>query len=147
MPGFFQEVKPFFNSLDENGDGVLQESEIVMMLRDQGMGEAKAKRAARSMMIDFDVDGNGVLSLDEFAAISPMKQLSVDSNLVEKTFSEMDKDGNGYITLNELQAYVEKHPQLKAVAASKQILEDVDLDDDGKISRDEYYVAMHLQNS
>ncbi|XP_057420362.1 polcalcin Cyn d 7-like [Lotus japonicus] len=59
----------------------------------------------------FDVNGDGKISLAEFA--DALKVLGLTSQEeVQRRMAEIDKDGDGYITLEELVEFDSAHPNL-----------------------------------
>jgi len=59
----------------------------------------------------FDVNGDGKISLTEFA--DALKVLGLTSQEeVQRRMAEIDKDGDGSITLEELVEFQSKHPNL-----------------------------------
>ncbi|KAL5054813.1 hypothetical protein RYX36_035495 [Vicia faba] len=59
----------------------------------------------------FDVNGDGKISLAEFA--DALKVLGLTSqDEVQRRMSEIDKDGDGFITLDELAEFQRSHPNL-----------------------------------
>ncbi|RHN42332.1 putative guanylate cyclase activating protein [Medicago truncatula] len=59
----------------------------------------------------FDVNGDGKISLTEFA--DALKVLGLTSQEeVQRRMSEIDKDGDGFITLEELVEFQSTHPNL-----------------------------------
>ena len=59
----------------------------------------------------FDVNGDGNISLSEFA--DALKVLGLPSQEeVERRMAEIDKDGDGHITLNELIEFHTANPSL-----------------------------------
>ncbi|XP_058735625.1 polcalcin Cyn d 7-like [Vicia villosa] len=59
----------------------------------------------------FDVNGDGKISLTEFA--DALKVLGLTSqDEVQRRMAEIDKDGDGFITLEELAEFQSSHPNL-----------------------------------
>jgi Ca2+-binding EF-hand superfamily protein len=53
------------------------------------------------------------------------------------TFSSMDKNGDGYIDPTELQAFMASHGAVAKSGLVAQMLKSLDIDADGRISRNE----------
>lgn len=57
-----------FKSLDENGDGQLQQSELIAFLNTLGYVPTNAEVEADKIFARWDSDGDGTISFDEFVA-------------------------------------------------------------------------------
>lgn len=75
---------PVYRSFDADGDGKVTATEL-----ETGIAALHAKH---------DVDGNGTLSSDEFAALFA----EVTSSMAERPFAMLDADGDGQITGEEM---------------------------------------------
>ena len=63
-----QQMFKVFQSLDENGDGLLQPNELVAFLKTLGYQPANADAEADKILAQWDSDGDGTISFDEFVA-------------------------------------------------------------------------------
>ena len=89
-----------------------------------GVGALRAMLAQRWMRVvdllrDWDEDGNGTVSLREFAKALPVIGLKVSAETVQALFTEFDADGSGEVDMNELNrklrigAAIELDPELQ----------------------------------
>ncbi|KAF4356185.1 hypothetical protein G4B88_015374 [Cannabis sativa] len=96
------------------------------------------------MLIDAaDADGTGTLNCEEFVTVSVhLKKISNEENL-SQAFSYFDKNESGFIEFDELKEALLDH---KLDFANDQVIHDilfdVDLDKDGRISYDEFKAMM-----
>ncbi|POO03431.1 Serine/threonine protein kinase [Trema orientale] len=96
------------------------------------------------MLIDAaDVDGSGTLDCEEFVTVSVhLKKIGNDENLCQ-AFSHFDKNQSGYIEFDELkEALLDGKLDSNNDQVIHDILFDVDLDKDGRISYDEFKAMM-----
>lgn len=56
------------------------------------------------MMKSIDVDGNGTIDYNEFAAATMQLSRLEQDELIERAFRQLDKDGSGTISTEELSA-------------------------------------------
>jgi len=80
--------RPTFQEIDKNSDGVLAKEEV--------RGRLLANFA------DFDTDGNGTLSAEEFAAVRMAKQGRAGKGYYCPVFQEIDKNSDGILTKEEV---------------------------------------------
>lgn len=131
------EVRRHFNRLDNDGNGVLDAEELEILLQDMGFALSRLKIESLKMMKAADVDGDGVISFDEFKRVWHRKLLSQHEQYVHRVFAVFDDNGDGYIDARELQGVV--GDSLDDVLA---MIKEVDDDDDGRISFEEFQKAM-----
>jgi calcium-binding protein CML len=63
-----EQMREVFKSLDENGDGLLQPAELTSFLESLGYLPANADAETRKILEQWDSDGDGTISFDEFVA-------------------------------------------------------------------------------
>lgn len=67
-----EKIKKLFDSYDENKNGVLEKEELVNGLKElicdlgDSLSEEKVDEIAEEAIINFDLDGNGKIDLQEF---------------------------------------------------------------------------------
>lgn len=140
-------LQEMFNEWDVNRDGVLTQEELVKMTEKFGYDKLQAVEVARALVKEFDLDKDGVIDLDEFAAIGTRGMLALNGDFVNELFDYIDKDGNGYCTVEELELYFHERPDFRLEMDVMIILEEADVNKDGQISREEFLTAMQIINS
>lgn len=71
-------VLAYFNSVDENGDGLISQSEYAAALRRAGASNA-TDAAGASVIAKYDTDGDGHLSYAEFSVLAADLQHKLDA--------------------------------------------------------------------
>jgi len=136
-----KKIKEQFKKLDVNGDGSLDEQELIKLLRTlKQTKEEDIPEEAKKMIMEADASGtqDGEIDFEEFATIWQRKLLSVNDNYIKAVFQVIDHDKSGWVELNELTDVFDK---IKADELSE-VLKEVDADGDGRISFQEFKDAM-----
>uniref|UniRef100_A0A0E0QLV2 Calcium-dependent protein kinase n=1 Tax=Oryza rufipogon TaxID=4529 RepID=A0A0E0QLV2_ORYRU len=124
-----------FHHMDKDKNGHLSLDELLEGLHINGQPVPEPE--IRMLLEAADTDGNGTLDCDEFVTVSVhLKKMSNDEYLAA-AFNYFDKDGSGFIELDELREEVGPNEQ-----AILEILRDVDTDNDGRISYQEFELMM-----
>lgn len=85
-----------------------------------------------------DTDGNGTLDCDEFVTVSLHLKKMTNDEYLAAAFKYFDKDGSGFIELDELREALGPGDQ----QVIQDIIRDVDTDQDGRISYQEFELMM-----
>lgn len=106
------------------------------------MGDVRGnKKFYEEIMVALDKDCNGVIDYSEFITAAVNKTLLLSQENLRKAFNMIDLDKSGYITIDELRNAFEmnskKHDQVWA-----EIMQEVDKNNDGLISYDEFTEVM-----
>lgn len=123
-----------FKQFDKNGDGRLGADEIAEMMKSIGSSEVDAK----NLMAEMDQDGDGTISQEEFAAAHVAKKLGDDEGEIKKSFNVFDADGDGFVS----HAEIEKLCHFLQPEVVKELISEVDGNNDGKINFNEWLEAM-----
>ncbi|CAK9324126.1 unnamed protein product, partial [Citrullus colocynthis] len=92
-----------------------------------------------------DVDGNGSIDYIEFiTATMHMNRVEREDHLF-KAFEYFDKDSSGYITMEEVESALKKY-NMGDEKTIKEIIAEVDTDNDGRINYDEFVAMMRKGN-
>ncbi|KAK9740068.1 hypothetical protein RND81_03G008900 [Saponaria officinalis] len=132
-------LKQMFNNIDTDRSGTITLEELKAGLA--RLGSRLTEPEIQQLMEAADVDKNGSIDYMEFiTATMHRHRLDKDENLY-KTFQFFDKDNSGYITKEELRQAMEEYG-MGDEATIKEILDDVDTDQDGQINYEEFVAMM-----
>jgi calcium-dependent protein kinase len=136
-------LKEMFRSLDTDNSGTITLEELRSGLPKLGTKISESEIA--QLMEAADVDGNGTIDYSEFvSATMHMNRLEKEDHIL-KAFEYFDKDHSGYITVDELEEALKKY-DMGDDKTIKEIIAEVDTDNDGRINYQEF-VAMMRNNS
>jgi len=133
-----QEFKRQFKQMDKDGDGFIDLHELTKYIADTGIPVAEAYRRASSIMLEIDQDGDNKITIQEFTDAKIAEKFT-DDKVIRHEFKKIDVKNMGYITKEELSAL------FNWTLADEMILEminEIDNNNDGKISLDEFSTAM-----
>nr|GME06748.1 calcium-dependent protein kinase 1 [Ipomoea batatas] len=132
-------LKEMFKSIDTDDSGTITYEELKAGLTK--MGTKLSESEVRQLMEAADVDGNGTIDYLEFiTATMHMNRMEREDHLY-KAFEYFDKDKSGYITKEELEHSLKKY-NITDEKTIKEIIAEVDTDNDGKINYDEFVAMM-----
>lgn len=124
-----------FLTLDTSNDGFLSLSEL-----EQGMNQimGSVHFEMKTLIADMDSNQDGKIDFQEFIAAAIKKEIALQKVHLETAFKLIDKDGDRKICKKEfLDVFTDVHDDLWL-----QFLADVDKDNDGMISYDEFFESM-----
>jgi len=105
--GQLREIKPLFEALDKDGDGMLTSKELAQGMCQAGLGVEAAEAAAECIVRH---SGNSKVEFSRFvAALVPSCQDLLVRHLRE-TFDRLDADSDGYVGKEELAKLLEQGP-------------------------------------
>ncbi|KAL9316639.1 hypothetical protein ACSQ67_017640 [Phaseolus vulgaris] len=134
-----QGLKAMFTNMDTDHSGTITYEELRAGL--QRLGSKLTEAEVRQLMDAADVDGNGTIDYIEFiTATMHRHRLERDEHLYG-AFQYFDKDGSGYITRDELETAM-KENGMGDEATIKDIISEVDTDNDGRINYEEFSTMM-----
>ncbi|KQJ91801.1 calcium-dependent protein kinase 29 [Brachypodium distachyon] len=130
-------ITELFHMLDTNNDGHLTIEELRKGL--QMIGNNVNDTDVDMLMEAADIDGNGTLDCKEFVTVSiHLKKIRGEEHL-PKVFNYFDKNMSGFIEMEELKEALSPRGDQKAI---EDIIFDIDIDKDGKISYEEFELMM-----
>ncbi|KAK1400512.1 Calmodulin-domain kinase CDPK protein [Heracleum sosnowskyi] len=134
-------IREMFNTWDTDKNGNLTPEELKLGLINNGKNISDPD--VQMFMKAADLDGNGTLNCEEFVTITVhLRRISGDEHL-KKAFNSFDKNRSGYIEFEELrEALFDDHEEHNCDQAATEIILDVDLDKDGRISYQEFEAMM-----
>ncbi|KAF3581223.1 hypothetical protein DY000_02029952 [Brassica cretica] len=122
-----------FKSMDTDGSGSITYGELRNGLNAPRSHPNLSLSEAKQLMEAADVDGNGRLDLYEYISATTETNVLVTDENLHKAFQFFDKDGSGYITKDNLMKHV-----VEDEAIAKDIISEVDTDNDGRIDYEEF---------
>ncbi|XP_059668986.1 calcium-dependent protein kinase 17 [Cornus florida] len=136
-------LKQMFKAIDTDNSGTITLEELKQGLDKQGtkLSEYEAKQ----LMDAADADGNGTIDYDEFiTATMHLNRMDREEHLYT-AFQYFDKDNSGYITIEELEQAL-KEFGMNDERDIKEIISEVDSDNDGRVDYDEFVAMMRKGN-
>lgn len=137
------EFKEAFEEFDKDGSGTITTKELLPVLR--SIGQNPTEDEILSLVIEYDVNGDGTIDFDEFLEMMMKQSKDVDQTIeIREAFKIFDRDGNGYIDAKELKQVVTRMGEALTSAEADEFMKEADLDGDGKLDYNEF-VKMMLQ--
>ncbi|KAL5972638.1 Calcium-dependent protein kinase 19 [Asimina triloba] len=137
-------LKAMFMNMDTDKSGTITCEELKTGLA--RLGSRLSEAEVKQLMDAADVDGNGTIDYIEFiTATMHRHRLDRDDHLY-KAFQYFDKDNSGYITRDELEHAMKEHG-MGDDASIREIISEVDADNDGKINYEEFCAMMRSGKS
>ncbi|CAL1372655.1 unnamed protein product [Linum trigynum] len=134
-----QGLKATFMSLDTDKSGTITYEELKTGLA--RLGSKLSETEVKQLMEAADVDGNGTIDYTEFISATMHRYKIERDEHLYKAFQHFDKDGSGYITRDELEGAMLEYG-IGDEGSIKEIIAEVDTDNDGKINYEEFCVMM-----
>ncbi|XP_025809940.1 calcium-dependent protein kinase 14 isoform X2 [Panicum hallii] len=132
-------LKEMFKSMDSDNSGTITVDELRRGLAKKGTKLSEAE--VHQLMDAADADGNGTIDYEEFiTATMHMNRMDRDEHLYT-AFQYFDKDNSGYITMEELEQALREKGLLDG-RDIKEIVAEVDADNDGRINYTEFAAMM-----
>ncbi|KAL1196366.1 Calcium-dependent protein kinase 22 [Cardamine amara subsp. amara] len=136
-------LKTMFENMDTDKSGSITYQELKIGLN--RLGSKLTETEVKQLIEAADVDGNGTLDYIEFITATMQRhKLERDEHLY-KAFQHFDKDNSGYITRDELEVAI-KEDGMVDEDIIKEIISEVDKDNDGKIDYEEFCTMMKSGN-
>ena len=131
-----------FISMDENADGKLSRQELINGYSILGITSNDVEAEIDKIMNSVDVDHSGYIDYSEFiVAVMNKRKLLSEENL-KKAFDVFDKDGSGSISTNEVKGILGVGKQVSE-NIWKDLIKEVDQNNDGSVSFDEFKNMMN----
>ncbi|KAF8751299.1 hypothetical protein HU200_012177 [Digitaria exilis] len=137
-------LKEMFKSMDADNSGTITVDELRRGLAKQGTKLTEDE--VEQLMEAADADGNGTIDYEEFiTATMHMNRMDREEHLYT-AFQYFDKDGSGCISKEELEQAL-KEKGLMDGRDIKEIISEVDADNDGRIDYSEFVAMMRKGNT
>ncbi|CAL1354221.1 unnamed protein product [Linum trigynum] len=134
-----QGLKSMFANIDTDNSGTITYEELKSGLA--RLGSKLTEAEVKQLMEAADVDGNGTIDYIEFiTATMHRHRLERDEHLF-KAFQYFDKDSSGFITKDELEMAMKDYG-IADDATIREIIAEVDTDNDGRINYEEFCAMM-----
>jgi len=132
------ELKEAFDEFDKDGSGTITTKELLPVLR--SIGQNPSEDEILSLVIEYDVNGDGTIDFDEFVEMMTKQNLeNVDQTAeIKEAFKMFDRDGNGYIDMKELRMVITRIGQPLTAEYADELMKDADLDGNGKLDYNEF---------
>ncbi|KAI0494935.1 hypothetical protein KFK09_025081 [Dendrobium nobile] len=132
-------LKEVFNLFDKNGDGFITSEELGTVMRSLGQNPTEVQ--LQNMISECDADKNNAIDFPEFLNLMTSKTNVTEKGLRD-AFNMFDKDQDGFISAAELGQVMANLGQKLTDEDLNEMISQIDLDGDGKISYDEFVVKM-----
>ena len=130
-----------FFYFDTDKDGVITTKQLGPLLRQ--CGENPTEADIQDMVNEIDSDASGYLQFPAF--LNLMAKKYSDNNAedeIREAFRVFDSDGNGFINRQELRAVMMNLGEKLNEEEIECLIDDVDIDGDGQINYEEFYIMM-----
>ena len=137
------EVREMFIKLDKDNDGYVSQAELEQGLQDICDIFHLDAPDVRAMFTAADVDKDGIIDYTEFVAAAFKKDVLLSSENLSGAFKMIDVDEDGHISKEELiRTFGGGHMAERTTEVWDEIMNEVDKDNDGMISFEEFTNAM-----
>ncbi|XP_026409902.1 calcium-dependent protein kinase 2-like [Papaver somniferum] len=132
-------LKQMFKNIDTDESGTITYEELKTGLAK--LGSKLSEIEVKQLMDAADVDGNGTIDYIEFVSATMHRHRLERDEYLYKAFQFFDKDKSGFITVDELEVAMKDYG-MGDEGSIKEIISEVDTDNDGKINYDEFCAMM-----
>ncbi|KAH3743015.1 hypothetical protein Pelo_15584 [Pelomyxa schiedti] len=143
-PEQIEEFREAFSMFDPDGSGTITVTEVAGVLRSLGLHPSESELQA--LIRTVDTDGSGTIEFPEFCMMMSKKIVEEDNpEELRAAFREVfDKNGDGEIDMEELRRVLPTLGETLTDDQIVQMIKEVDVDGDGKISFDEFVQIMTI---
>lgn len=134
-----EKIKKSFHFFDKNDDGFIAVSEMERVML--ALGENPTKAEIEVLVDEVDIDGNGQIDFNEFAAMMARRFFEEEEE-IRDAFRVLDRNEDGFITADELKYLMTNLGEKLTDAEVAEMLRDADKDGDGKINYEEFVSMM-----
>ena len=132
-----------FNIMDNDNDGKIKSKELYNGLK-KFINNENLESDCEEIFKKLDMDNSGYIQYEEFVRAAVNKRKFLDEKILKFAFNFFDKDENGEISFEEIEKVFKSSvpdPQNVHLVLFK-IINEVDSNSDGKISFEEFCIAM-----
>jgi len=143
------QLREIFQQMDGDGTGALSADELSTGLK--GLGYSVSPVEFEKLVDRIDLNADGALQFDEFAAsLVDWQQLQDDAmwaKWIDLAFNKLDENGDGFISVDEIVKqmpydYHDESERLVALSKAKRAMREADTNADGKVSREEFVALL-----
>ncbi|KAJ4725097.1 putative Calcium-dependent protein kinase [Melia azedarach] len=134
-----QGLKQMFTNIDTDKSGTITYDELKAGLA--RLGSKLTEAEVQQLMEAADVDGNGTIDYIEFITATMHRHKIERDEHLYKAFQYFDKDNSGFITVDELEIAMKEYG-MGDDDTIKEIISEVDTDNDGRINYEEFCAMM-----
>lgn len=132
-----KELEETFGMFDLNHDGKISKDELSKVMKQ--LGRSTDDDSLKAMIRDADLNGNGVIELDEFIEMMTKQTRTLSSDdSIRQAFRVFDKNGDSFISRDEIRIAMSDLGENLSEKEIDEMLECVDLNKDGKVSFEEF---------
>ena len=133
-----------FYQIDADGDGKIAKSELFKGLNEQ-LEKQLSKEEFDEIYKNIDLNNSGFIDYEEFVVASVNKNIFMRNNILYTAFKFFDKDDSGEITFDEIEMMFKEalnDGKTNVHQALKKIMDEIDVNIDGKINFEEFANCM-----
>jgi len=135
-------LKEAFSLFDADHDGEITVHELGRVMRNHGLNPTDDE--LKDMIRNVDKNSNGAIDFNEFIEMMVKKSSQVDEDVMH-AFRVFDRDGDGYISVEELRLTMNNLGEPLTDHEVRSMIEEADLDGDGRINFQEFARLMQTQ--
>ena len=126
-----------FELFDKDSSGTITTKELGTVMRN--LGQNPSEEELKQLIREVDLNGDGTIDFKEFLClmVKKMDDSDIDQEL-QDAFKFFDGDKDGYITSLELRNAMNNLGDEYTPEEAEEMIKEGDLDNDGKISFDEF---------
>jgi len=126
-----KQLKATFERLDLDKSGTVTIDELKEAIKTMDKDQAAS---VQGMMASLDVNGDGVISYEEWMMAAAQKRLDAKEERLYQAFRQFDLDGDGHITAEEMKKVLGSGGDAEIAA----MISEVDQDGDGTVDYEEF---------
>jgi calcium-dependent protein kinase len=131
-----EQFQQLFRNLDVNADGQICEQDLITVYKEQFDLEL-TEDAAVKMICEVNLSASGAISYSEFVIANMLEKGLVCERYLEAAFQIMDDNKSGYLCFENLKGVLGVGDDMEDYVNQK-IIGPADLDDDGKLSLEDF---------
>ena len=138
-----KDLRKIFKEFDKNGDGQLTYSELKEGFKIYFKNQDLADKEFDILVKNFDQDNNNFIEYEEFLRVTINPEKLINDKNLQMAFDFFDKDKSGKLSYDEIRIVLGIRSNLeKDNNLIRDIIKEVDLNNDGMISFDEFKQLM-----